>query len=82
LAALPFLAFGLIWARNKQQEARRLEKEVAQRTQKIRKDKAVIEQQAAELRQLDTMKSRLWKRRIFGRVCVSPTGQNKIFVIP
>ncbi len=60
LAALPFLAFGLIWARDKQQEARRLEREVAQRTQKIREDKAVIEQQAAELRQLDTMKSRFF----------------------
>ncbi len=60
LAALPFLAFGLAWARNKQQEARRLEKEVDQRTQKIRKDKALIEQQAAELRQLDTLKSRFF----------------------
>ena len=60
LAALPFIAFGLIWARNKQQEASRLEREVAQRTQKIREDKAVIEQQAAELRQLDTMKSRFF----------------------
>ncbi|WP_170110308.1 hybrid sensor histidine kinase/response regulator transcription factor [Flavilitoribacter nigricans] len=60
LAALPFIAFGLIWARNKQQEARRLEKEVALRTRKIRDDKAVIEQQAAELRQLDTMKSRFF----------------------
>lgn len=60
LAVLPFIAFGLIWARNKQQEARRLEREVAQRTQKIREDKALIEQQAAELRQLDTMKSRFF----------------------
>lgn len=60
LVALPFIAFGLIWARNKQQEARRLEREVAQRTQKIREDKAVIEQQAAELRQLDTLKSRFF----------------------
>ncbi len=60
LAGLPFIAFGLIWARNKKQEARRLEREVALRTQKIREDKAVIEQQAAELRQLDTMKSRFF----------------------
>ncbi|MCB9289664.1 MAG: response regulator [Lewinellaceae bacterium] len=60
LAALPFITFGLIWARNKQQEARRLEREVARRTQKIREDKAVIEQQAMELRQLDSMKSRFF----------------------
>lgn len=57
LAVLPFIAFGLIWARNKQQEANRLEKEVAQRTQKIQEDKTLIEQQAEELRQLDTLKS-------------------------
>lgn len=57
LVALPFLTFGLIWARNKQQEAKRLEREVVKRTQKIREDKMLIEHQAEELRQLDTMKS-------------------------
>ncbi len=60
LAALPFVAFALIWARNKQLEARRLEKEVAQRTRKIREDKALIEKQARELQQLDEMKSRFF----------------------
>jgi signal transduction histidine kinase/DNA-binding response OmpR family regulator len=60
LVSLPFVAFGLIWGRNKQLEARRLEKEVALRTQKIREDKTVIEKQAHELRQLDEMKSRFF----------------------
>jgi signal transduction histidine kinase len=60
LGSLPFIAFGLIWAYNKQREARRLETEVARRTKKIQEDKNVIEQQAAELRQLDTMKSRFF----------------------
>ena len=60
LASLPFLAFGLIWARNKQLEARRLELEVAKRTRKIQEDKALIEEQARKLQQLDEMKSRFF----------------------
>jgi signal transduction histidine kinase len=60
LLALPFIAFGLLWARNKQQESRRLEREVRLRTRQIRKDKKLIEQQAEELKQLDELKSRFF----------------------
>lgn len=60
LASLPFIVFALIWARNKQLETRRLEREVDQRTQKIKEDKEVIEQQALELQQLNEIKSRFF----------------------
>ncbi|NRA50482.1 MAG: response regulator, partial [Phaeodactylibacter sp.] len=60
LLALPFIAFGLLWARNKQQEASRLESEVQLRTRQIREDKKLIEQQADELKQLDELKSRFF----------------------
>lgn len=57
LAAAPFLLFGFVWIRNKQQESRRLEIKVAVQTQKIQEDKELIEQQAEGLRQLDKLKS-------------------------
>lgn len=60
LLVSPFVAFGLLWARNKQQESRRLEREVKLRTRQIRKDKKLIEQQAEELKQLDALKSRFF----------------------
>jgi signal transduction histidine kinase/DNA-binding response OmpR family regulator len=60
LVALPFVIFGLIWARNKQLENRRLEAEVARRTEEIRADRDLIEAQAQELQQLDDMKSRFF----------------------
>lgn len=60
LCCLPFLIIGLIWARSKQLEARRLEMEVARRTQKIQEDKELIEHQTQELRQLDDLKSRFF----------------------
>lgn len=60
LVALPFVVFGLIWARNKQLEARRLELEVARRTKKIEEDKQVIARQAEELKQLDELKTRFF----------------------
>lgn len=60
LCCLPFLLFGLIWARNKHLEARRLEVEVIRRTEKIQSDKVLIEKQAEELQQLDNMKSQFF----------------------
>ncbi len=60
LVALPFVIFGLIWARNKQLENQRLEAEVARRTEEIRTDRDLIEAQAQELQQLDDMKSRFF----------------------
>jgi signal transduction histidine kinase/DNA-binding response OmpR family regulator/streptogramin lyase len=60
LLALPLIVFGLLWARNKQQESKRLEREVKLRTRQIRKDKKLIEQQAEELKQLDELKSRFF----------------------
>jgi len=60
LLALPFIAFGLIWARNKQLENRRLEAEVARRTEEIRADRDLIEAQAQELQQVDEMKTRFF----------------------
>jgi signal transduction histidine kinase/CheY-like chemotaxis protein/methylphosphotriester-DNA--protein-cysteine methyltransferase len=60
LVALPFVIFGLIWARNKQLENRRLEAEVARRTEEIRADRDLIEAQAQELQQLDDLKSQFF----------------------
>lgn len=60
LCCIPFVLFGLIWARNKQLEARRLEAEVVRRTEKIQSDKVLIEQQAWELQQQDRIKSQFF----------------------
>ena len=60
LLAMPFLVFALIWIRRLRKEKDILEKEVDKRTLQIRKDKALIEQQASELKQLDKMKSRFF----------------------
>jgi signal transduction histidine kinase/DNA-binding response OmpR family regulator len=60
LFSLPFIVFAYIWIRNKQLEAKRLEREVAIRTQKIRQDKQLIEQQAKELKNLDQLKSQFF----------------------
>ncbi|MCB0636455.1 MAG: hypothetical protein KDC54_07540, partial [Lewinella sp.] len=60
LLSLPLGIFAYFWVRNKQLEARRLETEVARRTEEIRQDKAVIEAQARQLQQLDELKSRFF----------------------
>lgn len=60
IVSIPFIAFGLIWARNKQLESKRLEREVDIRTKKILEDKILIENQAKELQQLDKLKSRFF----------------------
>jgi signal transduction histidine kinase/CheY-like chemotaxis protein len=60
LAAMPFLAFALVWGRNKQLENRRLEAEVDRRTEEIRSDRDLIEAQAQELQQVDEMKTRFF----------------------
>jgi signal transduction histidine kinase/DNA-binding response OmpR family regulator len=60
LCALPFLAFALLWVRHLRSEKKRLEKEVQRRTWQIQRDKALIEQQARELLQLDEAKSRFF----------------------
>lgn len=60
LCALPFIAFAVIWFRHLSSEKKRLEKEVQKRTQQIQNDKALIEQQARALLQLDEAKSRFF----------------------
>lgn len=60
LCALPFVAFALLWVRHLRSEKKRLEKEVQRRTRQIQRDKALIEQQARELLQLDEAKSRFF----------------------
>lgn len=60
LCAMPFAAFAIIWVRHLRSEKKRLEKEVQRRTQQIQRDKALIEQQARELMQLDEAKSRFF----------------------
>lgn len=52
------LVYGRIWSLRRSNTL--LEAQVAQRTEKIRQDKVLIEQQAEALRQLDTMKSRFF----------------------
>ena len=60
LCALPFLLAAFFWIRRLQTERERLEAEVAARTEQIRRDKEMIEQQAAKLRALDEFKSRFF----------------------
>lgn len=60
LCTIPFFLFGGIWARTKLLENRRLEQEVFKRTKHIEEDKMLIEEQAEELKQLDTLKSRFF----------------------
>ncbi|MFC5412125.1 ATP-binding protein [Larkinella bovis] len=54
--------WGIFWWRNKQliRETKRLEEEVSRRTTQIEKDKAVIEQQAADLQASATLKDRFF----------------------
>ena len=54
------LLVGYFWIKYLSEERKRLEKEVSLRTQQIRIDKELIEQQAQELRQLDEVKSRFF----------------------
>ncbi|MCB0581109.1 MAG: hypothetical protein KDD10_17595, partial [Phaeodactylibacter sp.] len=62
LAACIALAAFLAWWRIRalRQAARKLEAEVKKRTRQIEEDKQLIEKQAAELRQLDEIKSRFF----------------------
>lgn len=56
--ALTFISF--FWIQRLRSEKTRLEAEVHKRTHQIREDKALIEQQADELKQLDELKSRFF----------------------
>ncbi|MBX2874678.1 MAG: response regulator [Saprospiraceae bacterium] len=60
ICSLPFLLMGLLWARRTSDEKKRLEMEVSKRTLQIEQDKELIEKQAAELQELDEMKSRFF----------------------
>lgn len=62
LAACVALAAALLWWRIRalKQAAAKLDAEVKKRTLKIEQDKQLIEKQAAELRQLDELKSRFF----------------------
>ncbi|MCO6489420.1 MAG: response regulator [Phaeodactylibacter sp.] len=60
LCALPFLLGAFFWIRRLQTERQRLEAEVASRTQQIRRDKELIEEQATKLQALDELKSRFF----------------------
>ena len=60
LLASPFIVFAILWIHRLNKEKDILEREVDRRTLQIRKDKALIEQQATELKQLDQMKSRFF----------------------
>ncbi|MEN0005754.1 MAG: ATP-binding protein [Bacteroidota bacterium] len=60
LCAMPFLIFAFLWIRRLRSEKYRLEHEVEKRTEVIRQDKELIQQQAEELQQLDKMKSRFF----------------------
>lgn len=57
---LPFLAIAIAWAYRLRKENVLLEDVVQLRTEQLRKDKVLIEQQAKELQQLDQMKSRFF----------------------
>ncbi|MEL7121270.1 MAG: ATP-binding protein [Bacteroidota bacterium] len=60
LCAVPFVLGALLWMRRILTERKRLQKEVARRTQQIQKDKELIEQQAEELRSIDKLKNRFF----------------------
>ncbi|MBK8955963.1 MAG: response regulator [Saprospiraceae bacterium] len=60
LCALPFLLGAYFWIRRLQLEREHLEVEVNARTEQIRHDKELIEQQAAKLKTLDEIKSRFF----------------------
>lgn len=60
LCLLPFLAIAIAWAYRLRKENVLLEDAVQLRTEQLQKDKMLIEQQAKELQQLDSMKSRFF----------------------
>ncbi|MDX8339037.1 ATP-binding protein [Draconibacterium sp. IB214405] len=60
LVALAVISIMLIWIRRIQTEKLRLEIEVDHRTDQIQKDKATIEQQALQLKELDQAKTRFF----------------------
>lgn len=60
LLAIPFLLGGYFWIQHLRTERVRLESEVEKRTLQVQQDKALIERQAAELLELDEMKSRFF----------------------
>lgn len=60
ICALPFMFGAYFWIHRLQTERERLEAEVANRTQQILSDKAIIEEQAAKLQELDELKSRFF----------------------
>ena len=57
LVSLPFLLFGIAWIYKNASDKKRLEAEVVRRTTQIQKDKATIEKQAIQLKELDQTKS-------------------------
>jgi signal transduction histidine kinase/AraC-like DNA-binding protein len=60
LCSIPLLLGAYFWIHRLTTERERLEKEVTQRTRQIRLDKELIEKQAAELQELDELKSRFF----------------------
>lgn len=60
LCLLVIIAIAMAWIRLLQRQRILLRKEVANQTRQIRKDKALIEQQADELRQVDALKNRFF----------------------
>ena len=60
LCAIPFLLAAFIWIRRIKGEQARLEQEVELRTEQVRQDKEVIEEQAQQLQQLDQAKTRFF----------------------
>ncbi|MEZ5042108.1 MAG: ATP-binding protein [Saprospiraceae bacterium] len=60
LCTLPFFLLTFLWIRRLVTERERLETEVQVRTRQIRKDKELIEEQAARLQEMDALKSRFF----------------------
>jgi signal transduction histidine kinase/CheY-like chemotaxis protein len=60
LCTLPFFLLAYLWIRRLTTERVRLEAEVQVRTRQIRKDKELIEKQAAKLQEMDALKSRFF----------------------
>jgi signal transduction histidine kinase/DNA-binding response OmpR family regulator len=60
LCSLPFFLGAYFWIRRLMTERARLETEVEMRTRQIRKDKELIEDQAAKLQEMDELKSRFF----------------------
>ncbi len=60
LCSIPIILIVFLWVRRILTEKKRLTEEVEKRTRVIQEDKLLIEQQAAELKEMDVMKSRFF----------------------